>query len=86
MGNLKHFYKKELDNASFAHDVTYSDSKHLAKRPVLDRILKDSAYEIARNCKYDGYQKRSASMVYKFLKRKQDRERMSKLVLMILYL
>ena len=28
--------------------------------------MKDTAYEIARNCKYDGYQRALASMVFKF--------------------
>ena len=27
--------------------------------------MKDRAYEIAKNCLYDGYQKELASMVYK---------------------
>ena len=48
--------------------------KYLAKRTSSDQILKDRDYEIARNHKYDGYQRALASMVYKFLIRKQDRE------------
>ena len=28
--------------------------------------MNDRAYEIARNCRYDGYQRALASMVYKF--------------------
>ena len=56
-GNLKHFYKNELDKACFAHDAAYSDSKDLAKRTIPDKILKDGTYEIVRNCGYDGYQK-----------------------------
>ena len=64
-GNLKHLYRNELDKAvCFAHDTAYSDSKDLAKRTILDKILKDRAYEIARNCNYDGYQSSLASMVY----------------------
>ena len=35
-----------------------------------DRILKDTAYEIAKNRKYDVYQKALASMVYKFFDKK----------------
>ena len=56
-GNLKHLYRNELDKACFAHDAAYSDSKDLAKRTISDKIWKDIAYEIARNCGYDGYQK-----------------------------
>ena len=33
-------------------------------------ILKDRAYEIAINRKYDGYQKQLASMVYKVFDKK----------------
>ena len=54
----------------FAHDATYSDSKDLAKITILDKIFKDRAYEIARNCKYDGYQRALASMVYKCFDKK----------------
>ena len=73
-GNLKHLYRNELDKACFAHDALYSVSEDLAKRTISDKIFKDRAYEIARNRKYDGYQRAMASMVYKFLIRKQDRE------------
>ena len=48
-GNLKHLYRNELDKACFAHNATYSDSKDLAKRTISDKIIKNRAYEIARN-------------------------------------
>ena len=54
----------------FAHDTAYSDSKDVAKRTVSDKLLKDKAYETARNRHYDGYQKALASMFYKFLHKK----------------
>ena len=44
----------------------YSDSKYFAKRIILDKILKDRAYENAINPNYDGYQRGLASMVFKF--------------------
>ena len=69
-GSLKHLYRNELDKACFAHDVAYSDNKDLAKRTVSDKILKDRAYKIARNPKYNGYQSALASMVYKLLDKK----------------
>ena len=55
-GNFKRLDGNELDKACFTHDAAYSDSKDLAKRTVSDKILKDRAYEIARNGGYDGYQ------------------------------
>ena len=39
-----------------------------------DKILKDRAYEIARNRGYDGYQRALASMICTFLIKKQERE------------
>ena len=65
-GHLKHLYRNKLEKRCFAHDAAYSDNKDLAKRTISDRILKDRAYEIARNRGYDGYQRALASMVYKF--------------------
>ena len=56
-GNLKHLYRNELDKACFAHDAGYSDSKDLVNRTTSNKILKDRAYEIARNCDYHGYQR-----------------------------
>ena len=35
-------------------------------KTISDKILEDRAYEIARNCGYDGFQKALVSMVYKF--------------------
>ena len=73
-GNLKHFYRSELDKACFANDAAYSDGKDIQKRTISEKILKNRAYEIAINRKYDGYKRALASTVYKiFLIRKQDR-------------
>ena len=65
-----YIYTNKLDKACFAHDAAYSDSNDLAKRNILDKILKESTYEIATNPKYYGYQKGLASMVYKFFDKK----------------
>ena len=56
----------ELDKACFTHDAAYSDSKDLTKRTVADKILKNRAFNIAKDQKYDGYQKGLASLVYKY--------------------
>ena len=69
-GNLKYLYRKELYKACFAHNAAYSDSKDLAKRTIPNKILKDRAYEIAKNRKYEGYQRALASTVYKFFDKK----------------
>ena len=69
-GNLKHLCRNELDKACFAHDVAYSDGKYLGKRTISDKTLKDRAFEIARNCKYNGYPRALAIMVYKYFDKK----------------
>ena len=69
-GDTNYIYKNELDKACFAHDAAYSDSKDLTKRTVADKILKNRAFNVAKNQKYDGYQRGLASMVYKFFDKK----------------
>ena len=49
-------YMNELHEDCFAHDTGYSDSKDLSKKTISHKVLKDRAYEIARNPKYYGYQ------------------------------
>ena len=63
-------YKNKLGRACFAHDAACSYSKDLAKRTNLNKILKDKAYEITLNPKYNGYRRGLASMVYKFFDEK----------------
>ena len=65
-GDTNYIYKNELDKACFADDDAYSDSKNLTKRTIVDKILRDKAFNIAKDKKYDGYQRGLASMVYKF--------------------
>ena len=69
-GDTNHISKNELDKACFAHDAAYSDSKDLTKRTIADKILKNKAFNIAKDPKYDGYQRGLASMVYKFFDKK----------------
>ena len=69
-GNTDFIYKNELGKACFQHDIAYGKSKDLIKRTQSDKFLKDKAFEIASNPKYDGYQKGLAWMVYKFFDKK----------------
>ena len=41
-------------------------SKDLTKRTQLDKFLRDKGFKIVSHPKYNGYQRRLASMVYKF--------------------
>ena len=71
-GNTNFIYKNELDKACFEHDMTYGKSKDLAKRTQSDKVLRDEAFRIVSDPKYDGYQKELASMVYKFFDKKSS--------------
>ena len=37
--------------------MAYGDYKDLSKRPVVDKILRDRAFNIAKNPRNDGYQR-----------------------------
>ena len=51
IGDKHYTYKNELDRACFAHDAAYSDSKDLTKRTVADKILRNKAFNIAKDSK-----------------------------------
>ena len=65
-GDTNYIYMNELDKACFTHDAAYSDCKDLTKRTIADKNLKNRAFDVAKNPKYNGYQRGLASMVYKF--------------------
>ena len=69
-GNTDFIYRNELDKAYFQHDMAYDKSKDLAKRTQSDKVLRDKAFKIESDPKYDGYQRGLASMVYKFFVKK----------------
>ena len=66
-GDTSYIYKNELDKPCFQHDMAYGDFKDLKRRTASDNILRDKAFNIAKNPKYDRYQRGLVSMVYKFL-------------------
>ena len=67
---MRYIYRNELYKACFQHDSAYADHKDLINRTKSDKVLRDKAYDIASNPKYDGYQRGLASMVYKFFDKK----------------
>ena len=50
--------------------MAYRAYKDLTKRAASDKVLRDKAFNIAKNPKYDGYQRGLASMIYKFFDKK----------------
>ena len=69
-GDISYIYKNELDKACFQYSMPYRDFKYLIRRTFSDIILRDKAFNIAKNPKYDGCQRGLASMVCKFFDEK----------------
>ena len=65
-GDPRYIIKNELDRDCFQHDLTYGDFKGLARRTDSDKVLRGKPYNIAKNPRFDGYQRGLASMVYIF--------------------
>ena len=69
-GDTNFIYKNELDKACFQHDMVDGDFKDLAKRTASDKVLRDKAFNVVKQPKYDRHQIRLTSMVYKFFDKK----------------
>ena len=54
-GKTDYIYKNDLEKACFQHDMAYGKFTDLAKRTQSDKFLRDKAFEIASNPKYNGY-------------------------------
>ena len=50
----------------FQHDMSYGDFEDLQRRTASDKVLRDKAFNIAKNPKCDEYQRDLASVIYKF--------------------
>ena len=53
--------------------MAYGDFKDLKKKNTIRQSLRNKAFEIASNPKYDGYQRGGASMVFNCLTRNQKK-------------
>ena len=63
IGNTDFIYKNE-------NEMAYGKSKDLVRRTQSDKFLRDKAFKIASDPKYDGHQRGLASIVYKFFDKK----------------
>ena len=66
-GNTDFIYRNELDKACFQNNMAYGKPKDLIKRAQSVKVLKDKAFKIVSDPKYD---RGLASMVYKFYDKK----------------
>ena len=69
-GDRSYIYKNELDKTCFQHDMAYGNFKYLKRRTDSNKVLRDKAFNIAENPKYDGYQSGLPSMGYDFFDKK----------------
>ena len=50
--------------------MAYGDFKDLARITAADKVLRDKAFNVAKDPKYDGYQRGLTSMDYRFFDKK----------------
>ena len=50
--------------------MAYGDFKDLPKRATADELLRDKTFNISKNSKHDGYQRKLTSIVYKCFDKK----------------
>ena len=67
---IQYIYQSDLDKACLKHDMAYEDAKNLTRRTASDKILPDKVFNIAKNPKYDGYQRGLASMFNNIFEKK----------------
>ena len=61
----RYIYQNELHQACFQDDMVNGDFKDQPRRTASDKVLRDKAFDIAKNPKYDGCKQRLALMAYK---------------------
>ena len=54
--------------------MAYGDCTDLSRRAIADKVSRDKAFNIAKDPKYDGYQRGLSSMVYKFFYKRSSGE------------
>ena len=54
IGDSRYIYQNKLDKACFEHNMAYRDFKDL-NRTAVDKVLRDKAFSIAKDPKYEGY-------------------------------
>ena len=70
--DTNYIYKNDLGKAYFQHDMAYGRYKDLAKRTESRKALRDKAFKIANNPKYNESERQLASMFYKFFDKKAE--------------
>lgn len=48
-GDFRYVFSSKLEKACFSHDLTYGVNSDLAKRFQADRLLRDEAFDVAKD-------------------------------------
>ena len=59
----RYIYQNKLDKACFQYNMDHGDYQDFNSRTDADKVLRDKAFNIAKNPKYDGFQREHASIV-----------------------
>ena len=59
--------QNKINKACFQHDIAYGGFQDLPRKTASEKVLRDKAFDITKNPKFDGYQRGLASIVYKLL-------------------
>ena len=66
----RYIYQKELDKTCLQHGMANEDLNNLPKRTACEKALRGEAFDIAKNPKYDEYQRVLTSTVCKHFDKK----------------
>ena len=61
-GSSRYVYQYEIDKTYFQNGMAYGDFKDLPRRTTADKVLRDKAFNIAKNPIFVEYQRGLASM------------------------
>ena len=67
-----YIYQNKPDKACLQHYVAHRVFKNLPSRTASDKVLRKKTFNIAKNVKYNGYQRDFASMVYNFFEKRSS--------------
>ena len=60
----RYISENELDKVCFQHDMACGDFKDLTERTAFDNIMREKAFNVAKNPKDSGYQRGLASVIH----------------------
>ena len=64
MENSRYIYQNKRDKARAQHDIVYGDFMDLPRRTDSDKVLRDKAFNIAKNPKIDGHKEGLDKFLY----------------------